>query len=152
MKYEAADCGLLIKLICEKVVARANQELAAEELTASQAHVLMMLYHSPDYQMKVKDLEQRFRMAQSTIAGLSARLEAKELVRKAPSTDRYKHIQLTQKGIARCRRSIELIQAIGKQMTSRLTAQEKKELIRMLNLVYEAVADGQRPCEQGGNA
>ena len=138
-----ADLGLLIKKIHEALARRANNNLLRQDLTFAQMHVLVRLYRAPDRTLSLKELEGCFQLAQSTVAGLAARLEKKGLVAYAadPADRRVKRIRLTDKGAATCETGREHIRASEQHLVSRLTEAEQQELRRLLTIVYETVQE-----------
>lgn len=70
------SCGLLIKQIHTTVEKNANNALRADGLTSAQAAVLMTLDGQREHCITLKELEKTLLLAQSTIDGTVARLEA----------------------------------------------------------------------------
>ena len=79
------DIGLLMKMIVDRMEQRANRQLRSLGLTFGQSKILMVLGAAPDGQLTMKELEERFRSAQSTISGLVSRMEKKGLLECRPS-------------------------------------------------------------------
>ena len=77
---ERVTCGTLIKQIHDGLEKQANNSLRTQGLTMSQMGVLIELHFSPEKQMPLKELERRLHVAQSTAAGIVARLEQKGFV------------------------------------------------------------------------
>ncbi len=71
------DCGLLIKQINDELRKNANNALRPLDITLAQLDALAELEQSPDGQRSLKELEQILHVAQSTAAGIVARLEQK---------------------------------------------------------------------------
>ncbi len=80
-------------------------------------------------------------MAQSTVAGLAARLEKKELVVTVPDpTDRrVKRIQITEKGRAAFRAATDDMLETEHLITALLSEEERESLYSMLERVYENI-------------
>ena len=72
--------GELIKRINAKVEKATNNPLLIYDLTSTQFKMLVMLHLIPDHTAMLKELEKYFGVAQSTAAGIIARLEKKNLV------------------------------------------------------------------------
>ncbi len=140
-KMEVRPYGRLIKQINEILACRANNGLQAQGLTFSQLHVLIALKHAEEETLSLKELEGIFHMAQSTIAGLAARLEKKGFVANVGAQEdrRVKRIRLTQSGREVLAKSRENAIATDKLITGALTEREQEELYRLLCLVYDAV-------------
>ncbi len=72
--------GELIKRLNDKVEKAINNQLLTYDLTSTQSKMLVMLHLIPDHTAMLKELEKYFGVAQSTAAGIIARLEKKNLV------------------------------------------------------------------------
>ena len=138
---EADSLGLLLKKINEGMARRANLNLQQQELTFAQMHVLLRLYHAPEHTLTLKELEGCFCLAQSTVAGLAARLEKKSLVAPVadPADRRVKRIRLTERGTEVCQASREDIRRSEALLVSRLNDEEQQELKRLLAIVCQSV-------------
>lgn len=92
--------GLLVKQIHDALEKRSNNELRGHDLTLSQLTVLLMLSDQPDGTASLKALEKSLRVAQSTTAGIVARLEQKGfVVSLGDAADRrVKRVRITEKG------------------------------------------------------
>lgn len=136
-----SDLGLLLKKINESLARRANANLLAQDLTFAQMHVLVRLYRAPEHTLRLKEIESCFCLAQSTVAGLAARLEKKGLVEHVadPADKRVKRIRLTQRGEETCEWGRENIRRSKAKLVSRLTDAEQTELRRLLTVVYDTV-------------
>ena len=133
--------GRLIKMIDESLARRANNSLQAHNLTLGQSHILMKLQRAENETLPLKTLEKHFHLAQSTIAGLAARLEAKGLVVSVQDEHdrRVKQIRLTEAGRAVCACSRARIEEGERILKSNLSEEETTLLIDMLNRVYQAI-------------
>ncbi|MBR4081734.1 MAG: MarR family transcriptional regulator [Clostridia bacterium] len=138
---ESDFLGILLKKINEGMARRANLNLQQQDLTFAQMHVLLRLYHVPERTLTLKELEGCFCLAQSTVAGLAARLEKKLLVESVadPADRRVKRIRLTERGAAVCEASREDIRRTEAQLVSRLNETEQQELKRLLTIVCDSV-------------
>lgn len=96
--------GLLIKQIHDCLEKRSNNTLRPKGLTMMQVSVLMTLQEAPQKQLSMKNLEHIFQVAQSTVAGIIARLEQKGLVEALgdASDRRIKLVHITPAGEALC--------------------------------------------------
>lgn len=72
-----AGYGVYVKMLSDYMEREVNRSLCSLELTFSQHKVLMLLTHRPDHTSALKAVESEFHAAQSTVAGLAARLEKK---------------------------------------------------------------------------
>ena len=134
-------CGLLIKKIHDAVRKNLDNSLRDKDLTLAQIHVLMVLGDDGANAMPLKELERRFRVAQSTIVGIISRLEAKGFVQGStdPDDNRVKLVELTPEGEKFREANIREVEEMENRLMSRLTEQEKQEFLRMLRDVYESV-------------
>lgn len=101
---ECIPCGKLIKLLHDRLEKQANNALRADGLTMMQIAVLMELQTS-EQQLSMKDLEHRFGVAQSTVAGIISRLEQKGFVEAVgdPADKRVKIARITAAGMECCK-------------------------------------------------
>lgn len=72
--------GQLIKLLHDRLERHANNTLRGKDLTMTQVAVLMELQEAEQKQRSMKELERKFCVAQSTVAGIISRLEQKGFV------------------------------------------------------------------------
>lgn len=135
--------GPYIKRINDYLAREANRNLKALNLTRTQCHLLMALYHQPDHAASLKELETLFQVAQPTMAGIAARLEAKLLVESFsdPRDRRVKHLRLTDEGQRICLAAHEGILSTERQMASALTPQEQAQFRLLLQRVYASIQD-----------
>ena len=96
--------GLLIKQIHDCLEKRANNALRSKDLTLMQMSILMDLQEAPEKQLSMKEIERHFQVAQSTVAGIVARLEQKGFVEALGdvSDKRIKLVHITPAGEACC--------------------------------------------------
>lgn len=134
----------LMKRIHDALVKKANHDLLRYGVTASQLHMLIALGVERERgteAVKLKDLERCFGVAQSTAAGIAARLEKRGLV--SSFTDdgdkRVKLIRITPAGQEICRAARESVEDTHRRFLSCLSPQEEEELTRLLEKVYYAL-------------
>ncbi len=141
MNGPIAGYGFFLKRISNALEKEANANLMALELTMQQNRALVLLAHAPDQSLTLKELEERFGSAQSTIAGLVSRLEKKGLVEAVADANdrRVKRVRLTEHGMQLHAVSHQDVIRSEERLTSLLTAQEKEQLLHCLKKVYEAV-------------
>ena len=72
--------GQLIKMLHDRLEKIANNTLREKDLTMMQISVLMELQKAEQKQRSMKELERKFCVAQSTVAGIISRLEQKRFV------------------------------------------------------------------------
>ena len=97
--------GFLIKQIHDRLEKQANNTLRGKDLTMMQISVLMKLQEAEQKQRSMKELERKFCVAQSTVAGIISRLEQKGFVEAFgdASDKRIKLVHITPDGEACCR-------------------------------------------------
>ena len=135
------SCGLLIKQIHTTLEKNANNAPRADDLTSAQAAVMMTLDGQTEHCMTLKELEKTLLLAQSTIAGTVARLEAKGLVFYSDSKEdkRVKWVHLTEAGMECCRRAAERMEEAEERLLSGLTETEREIFISLLKKVNHAI-------------
>ena len=81
----------LIKQLSTEIQKRADAALQESDLTMTQMYFLGALSHLPGCAATLKELERHFRVAQSTAAGVAARLEKKGAVAVSRSGLPYRY-------------------------------------------------------------
>ncbi len=133
--------GWYIKRIDNALAKEMSRNMRAHQLTMQQNHVLVLLAGAPQGTLTLKELEEQFGCAQSTVAGLAARLEKKGLIQGFidESDRRVKHVRLTESGRAMNRNCYEDVVASERRMTALLSEEEQISLLTCLQKVYEAI-------------
>ena len=141
MDKPIAGYGWFIKRIDNALEREANQNLQTLNLTMQQNRVLIILAHAEEHTLPLKALEEHFGAAQSTVAGLVARLEKKGLVEavSSPADRRIKLARLTEEGIRLHAQSRQMVVNSESRLTANLTPEEKEIFLACLKKVYEAV-------------
>lgn len=141
MDKPIAGYGWFIKCIDNALAKEANQRLQALNLTIQQNRALILLAHAEGHTLSLKTLEEHFGAAQSTVAGLVARLEKKGLVEAltSPADRRIKLVRLTEEGQALHARGRQGVIDSEARLTALLTEEEKVQFLHLLEKVYEAV-------------
>ena len=145
MKEPAQGYGLYFKKISDAMAKRANRSLQSHNLTLSQFHMLMALASSKEKTYSLKELEAHFRVAQSTMAGLVARLEHKGMLETLsdPEDRRIKRVQLTKAGLETSQACRADIRQTEETLVSGLNEEEKTLLMDMLRRVYASLNDAE---------
>ena len=119
-------------------------------MTSSQVKMLMIINETKDECITLKELEKHFGVAQATIAGTAARLEKKGMIESFydPSDKRVKHVRITDKGRAMCVHAGKAMHDKEKWFLSALSDDEKEELHRLLQKVYDDVNNCERKCKK----
>lgn len=125
--------GQLIKLLHDRLEKQANNALRGKDLTMMQVAVLMELQEAEREQRSMKELERKFCVAQSTVAGIISRLEQKGFVEALGDTDdkRIKVVHITPAGEACCREAAGYM-AEAEQMLLRGFSEEEKAAFNQL--------------------
>ena len=127
-------CGALLKQIHDGLEKRANNSLRSQGLTMSQVSVLIELYFSPGKQMALKELERRLHVAQSTAAGIVARLEQKGFVEGFGDANdrRIKMLRITPAGEECCQLADQHMAAFEETLLTGLTEAERTTFVALL--------------------
>jgi DNA-binding MarR family transcriptional regulator len=139
MKYKT--CGSLIKIIHDSFEREANNTMRPQGLTAAQGTALQILFNEGNGQMTLKEFEKHLHVAQSTAAGIVARLEQKGFVKCLgdPKDRRIKIVHLTKSGEECCRLGNAHLAATEDRVFSPLSEDEHRELFRLLDKVYDSL-------------
>ena len=131
---ESISNASLIKQIHDRLEKNANNSLRAQDLTMMQVSVLMALHYSERQQLSMKELERRFGVAQSTVAGIVSRLEQKGFVEalSAPEDKRVKLVHITQTGESCCAGAAGSMQEAEETLLNGLSDEERTTLNRLL--------------------
>lgn len=134
-------CGALLKQINDIMEKNANNALRGQELTISQSGVLVLLDEKEGKTATFKELEKNFGVSQPTMAGLLSRLEQKNLVEILLDSDdkRIRRAHLTQKGEDKCKEGYKHMRTAEELLLSGLTAEEKKEFLRLLSKIRSSL-------------
>lgn len=121
------SCSSVIKQIHDELEKNANNMLRPQGLTMAQVGVLLALNDSPEHQYSLKELEQFLHVAQSTAAGIVARLEQKGLIEGfgSPEDRRIKLVRITPAGMECCRNAEESMEQTEEALLSGLTETER---------------------------
>ena len=136
-----AGYGWYIKRIGNALAKEAAHNMQTHALTTQQAHVLVTLMRASGGSMTLKELEEHFCAAQSTVAGLVTRLEKKGLVEGFSDSEdrRVKRVRLTEAGVAMNATCRQDVVDSEKRLVSLLSEEEKALLLKLLGKVYDAV-------------
>lgn len=131
----------LMKLITD----RASTLFAARvncPVTAAQARVVMYLRKQEEHTVTQHELEKYLGVSHATIKGLLQRLEEKGYVRTAfdAQDGRVKNVYLTEKSERDKESMRELVEEMDNLLLKGLSEQEKRELKRMLEKIYDNIA------------
>ena len=134
-------CGALIKKVHDELSKKANALLREQDLTLSQMNVLMELEAGPGHQLSLKELEALLHVAQSTTAGIVARLEQKGFVASfTDETDRrVKKVSITPTGMACCQNAKSHVKEMEDQLLSSLTESEQILFLDLLEKVFRGL-------------
>lgn len=141
--HPTAGYGLYVKMFSDFMEREVNRSLCSLGLTFSQHKVLMLLTHRPDHTATLKSVESEFHSAQSTVAGLAARLEKKGLVisLQDESDHRIKYIRITPEGSALCEKARQSIIAADERLVAPLSIEERAQLLCLFQRMYESMQE-----------
>lgn len=142
-----AGYGVYVKMLSDYMEREVNRSLCSLELTFSQHKVLMLLTHRPDHTSALKAVESEFHAAQSTVAGLAARLEKKGLVvsLQDESDHRIKYIRITPEGLALCEKARQRIIAADERLVASLSPEERAQLLRLFQRMCQSIREDPLP-------
>lgn len=141
MRNRELDCGLLLKQIHSTLEKNSNNELRNQGFTFTQVSTLLSIRDYPEEYISLKELEKILHVAQSTTAGIIARLEQKGLVYTfGDSSDkRIKLVKITPEGERCCKEAEESMDRAEELLLSSLTETEsivfKNLLIKVKNSI-----------------
>lgn len=135
------SCGALIKQIHDELEKNANNAMRSSDITMAQCSALLILNGAPEKQMALKALERMLRVAQSTAAGIVARLEQKGLVQGFGSPDdrRIKMVRITPRGVECCQRAEQDMERTEQSLLSGLTPTEQEIFLSLLKKVRDTL-------------
>ncbi len=134
--------GQLIKLLHDRLEKQANNTLRAQDLTMMQISVLMELQKTEQKQLSMKELERKFCIAQSTVAGIISRLEQKGFVEAFgdAADKRVKLVHITPAGEACCREAAGYMEQAEQTLLRGFSEEEKTTF----NLLLTRAAENMR--------
>ena len=134
-------CGKLIKQINDELRKNANNAMRSMDMTMAQLEALLELDRAPEKQRSLKELEQRLHVAQSTAAGIIARLEQKGFVEGfGDTTDRrIKLVRITPAGIDCANSARQGMLEAEVQLLSGLTETERDIFFTLLKKVRDSL-------------
>lgn len=130
MKLDKA--AILIKKAALEFDKVANEVLSTYDLTASQYKVIKFVYEERG--VRITDLEKYYSMSHPTAIGIVRNLEKKGLIsyQVNPNDGRSRYIVPTEKAMEQKNVLYGLGDQLEEKMTSRLSDEERKQLIRLL--------------------
>ncbi|MCL2166659.1 MAG: MarR family transcriptional regulator [Clostridiales bacterium] len=133
--------GMLIKRISDTFEKTANNTLREQDLTMTQAVALGKLNRTYEKQASLKELESILHVAQSTTAGIIARLEQKGLVETfgAVSDKRIKNVKLTSLGEQFCQAAEQHMVDNETKLLAGLTETEQSIFYSLLMKVNDTI-------------
>ncbi len=138
---ERPDCGGLIKQISDEMRKKANNAIRSYNITLAQLGALIELERAPDGQRSLKELEKLLHVAQSTAAGIIARLEQKGFVQGFEATDdrRVKLVRITPDGQACVHNSLQKRNVAEEELLGGLTEAEQKQFYILLKKIRDSI-------------
>lgn len=138
---ERQACGKLIKQINDELRKNANNAMRSQDMTVAQLDALLELACAPEKQRTLKELEQSLHVAQSTAAGIIARLEQKGFVEGfGDTTDRrIKLVRITPAGVDCANSAKQGMLEAEAQLLSGLTETERDIFFTLLKKVRDSL-------------
>lgn len=135
------SCGKLIKLINDTLEKQANNSLRDQDLTMTQLSALIELNNLPEKQAPLKELERTLHVAQSTAAGIIARLEQKGMVEGFgdASDKRIKMVRITPLGAQYCESTEQRVTEAEEMLLAGLTETERGIFYSLLKKVADTI-------------
>ena len=135
------SCGAMIKQINDALERDANNAMRSRDITMVQCTALLLLNGAPDGQLPLKELERMLRVAQSTAAGIVARLEQKGMVEGfgSPDDKRIKLVRITPLGLACSRYAEQDMERTERSLLAGLTESEQTDFLRLLKKVRDTL-------------
>ena len=125
--------GVLIKQIHDEMEKQANNSLREQDLTITQVRVLIELRFAPEKQIALKELERQLHVAQSTAAGIVARLEQKGFIEAFNSP----MLRLTPAGESCCQLADQYMAQSEERLLSGLTEIERTVFFALLEKILK---------------
>lgn len=132
------NTGKAIKHISILIEKNINKMLAVHDLSATQGVTLLFLSEAQGHQCPIKELEQHFDTAQSTMFGIITRLEKKGFVSSFTDESRTKMVEITADGLNLCGYIQHCIETCEEDFFRCLTSTEKMIMIEILKKVEES--------------
>ncbi|MCI8423308.1 MAG: MarR family transcriptional regulator [Lawsonibacter sp.] len=134
-------CGLLIKQIHDELRKNANNALRSQDITLVQLAALEALNQATEGQCSLKELEQVLYVAQSTAAGIIARLEQKGFVEGFGDVEdrRIKRVRITTAGLTCLQTALHCRFDAEEQLLSGLTETERDIFYSLLKKVRDSL-------------
>ena len=138
---ERRECGLFIKQIDDELRKNANNALRSQDMTLAQLEALAELDRAPEGRRSLKELEQILHVAQSTAAGIIARLERKGLVEGFGDAGdrRVKLVRITPAGVECVRTALHHRAEAEERLLSGLTETERDIFYSLLKKVRDSL-------------
>lgn len=133
--------GQLFKQIGDELRKEANNKMRAQDMTMAQTGALLELYHAPQKQLSMKQLEKKLHVAQSTAAGIISRLEQKGLAEGCGDAfdKRIKLVRITKEGIERVLETERDMEQAEEMLLAGLTETEREILYALLKKVRDTL-------------
>ncbi len=128
-----------IKFLHDKMEKLGNNLLRDKDLTLAQAHVLGYLRSRQNWQAPFKDVEKSINVAQSTAAGIIARLEKKSFIETFydPNDKRVKIVHLTENGINAMKEIRTSFDQVENELLQNLSNEEKETFFNLVQKINQ---------------
>jgi len=135
------DIGFLVKRIHDRIETKFNQRLVHWDITLSQGRILLFLHERRGETTSQKDIEKHLEVSHPTTVGMLRRMENKRMIttRFDGVDKRAKKIYPTPRGTAIYRILTRFPKEMERNLLWGMTAGEKDELRRLLDLVHRNI-------------
>ena len=133
------DCGFMIMRIDRILMRHLEESLVDFDLTPSQIRFVMYMDRCGDRPVSMKEIEERFDVAQPTVAGIMKKLERRGFVELAqsPSDRRAKNARLTDAGRELVRSQEHHRISMENRLMDSLEPDERERLRDMLSRILD---------------
>lgn len=133
------DVGVLLKNISDAIETSANLELSDFGLTVSQYRYLEYI-DSCDSGVSAKDIREKFKVSQPTVAGILKRMRTKGYVRAEISKgdERTKDVFITAEGRKIVNQAASHKEKTEKRILECLSAEEQETVQALLRKIYDS--------------
>lgn len=128
------------KMIVNILENKMNKEFEKMDLTASQTHILIYLFHHQ--LVNQRDIEYKFNLSNPTVNGILNRLEKKDLIKRIVSEKdaRFKEIHLTDKSYELEKKMKKSCKEMEKQILDGIDKEELDRFYKILDKILNNIS------------
>ena len=141
MPAEAESIGFLLARIHNNMDRQANNNLKSSGMTFSQMRILYYLLKHGEAPPSQKDIEDFLQVSHPTVVGLIKRLEAKGLIRCAPSERdrRYKRVCCTEQSAGIHKLILSQDAEVFDALCHDLSPEQRAQLVELADLLLRGI-------------